>query len=100
MNSTIWWQSKTLWVAVVALIASLAQTKWGLVIDGGTQGAILCIIFILLRLDTKGPVTITAPANPVAEAQTYAAQTVATADKAEKAVVNAADNVEDLKEKE
>jgi hypothetical protein len=56
MNGTIWYKSKTLWVSIIALVASLAQARWGLVIDGPTQGAILAIIFIVLRLDTTGPV--------------------------------------------
>lgn len=63
-NSTVWYKSKTLWVAVIALVASLAQAKWGLVIDGATQGIILTIIFIILRLDTVGPVTASKPADP------------------------------------
>ena len=59
MDSKLWWKSKTLWVAFIALIASVAQAKWGLVIDPATQGIILSIIVILLRLETKGPVIAT-----------------------------------------
>jgi uncharacterized membrane protein len=98
MNSTVWYKSKTLWVSVIALAASLAQAKWGLVIDGPTQGAILAIIFIILRLDTVGPVTMSKPADPIKEAQAYAAQTVETAAKADVAVVNAEANVDELKQ--
>ena len=65
MDSKVWWQSKTLWVAFIALIASVAQAKWGLVLDPATQGIILSIIVILLRLDTKGPVTTTKPEGEV-----------------------------------
>jgi uncharacterized membrane protein len=100
MNSTVWWKSKTLWMSVIALIASLAQAKWGLIIDGPTQGAILAIIFIILRLDTHGSITVTKSADPVKEAKAYAEQTVETAEKADMAVVNAEANVQDLKKSE
>jgi uncharacterized membrane protein len=97
MNGTVWYKSKTLWVAVVAMLASLAQAKWGLVIDGPTQGIILTIIFVILRLDTVGPVTATKPADPIKEAEAYAKQTVETAAKADAAAVNAEAAVEELK---
>lgn len=97
MNSTVWYKSKFLWMSVITLIASLAQKQWGLVIDGTTQGAILAIIIVILRLETTGPITATKPPNPQKEAQEYVDQTIATAVKADKAVVNAVENVEDLK---
>ena len=97
MNDKVWWKSKTLWVGLVALVASIAQAKWGVVIDPATQGIILSIIVILFRLDTKGPVTATKPPHPEREAEIYAAQTVITAEKADTAAVNAAENVEELK---
>ena len=96
-NSTVWWQSKTLIVAAVALIASLAQAKWGIVIDAATQGVILSILMVILRLISTGPVTVTKAPDPVGEAQAYADQTVVTAVKADTAVVNADANVEELK---
>ena len=67
MDSKVWWKSKTLWVAFIALVASLAQAKWGLVIDPATQGIVLSIIMILLRLDTKESVTINKPGVPEKE---------------------------------
>jgi hypothetical protein len=96
-NSTVWYQSKQLWGALLVLIATLAQAKWGLIIDPITQGYIVSAIIVILRLITTGPVTATKEADPVGQAKVYAAQTVKTADKAETAVVNAADNVADLK---
>jgi hypothetical protein len=48
-----WWQSKTLWVNLIALIASLAQAKWGLVLDPALQGVILTLVNLLLRAFTK-----------------------------------------------
>jgi hypothetical protein len=67
MEGKIWYKSKTLWVSIIALVASLAQARWGLVIDGATQGAILAIIFIILRLDTTGPVISGKPTDPIKE---------------------------------
>ena len=66
MGSKVWWKSKTVWVGAVALAASLAQAKWGIIIDPATQGIILSIIMIILRLDTKECVSLTKPVSPVA----------------------------------
>jgi predicted membrane chloride channel (bestrophin family) len=97
MNSTVWWESKQLWGALIIFVATLAQAKWGFVIDPLTQGYIVSAIIVILRLVTKGPVTATKPPNPEKEAKVYAAQTVVTAEKVETAVVNAAENVEEIK---
>ena len=97
MNSTVWWQSKQLLGALVVFIGSLAQAKWGLIIDPVTQGYIVAVLIVVLRLVTKGPLTATTPANPVGEAQAYAKQTIVTADKAAVAADNAAVNVEEVK---
>lgn len=51
-----WWRSKTLWVNAVALIASLLQLKFGLIIDPATQGVILTIVNLILRAVTNEPV--------------------------------------------
>lgn len=48
-----WYRSKTIWVNLIALGASLLQAKYGLVIDGPTQGMILVILNIILRAVTK-----------------------------------------------
>ena len=100
MESTVWWESKQLWGALIIFVATLAQAKWGFVIDPLTQGYIVSGIIVILRLITKGPVTMTKPADPIKEAQVYADKTVVTADKAVTAVVNAAENVEDIKKVE
>ena len=97
MNGTVWYQSKQLWGALLVFVATLAQAKWGFVIDPVTQGYIVSAIIVILRLITNGPVTATKSANPVGEAQAYADQTVKTADKAAVAADNAAVNVEEVK---
>ena len=48
--------SKTVWVNVLAFVAFFAQSKFGYVIDEGTQAQILTVINIALRYVTKGPV--------------------------------------------
>ena len=69
METKVWYKSKTLWVAVIALVASIAQSIWGIVIDPATQGIILSIIMIILRLETHGPVTATKSADPAAQTE-------------------------------
>lgn len=48
-----WYQSKTLWLNILALIASIVQWKYKLIIPGEIQGMILTILNIILRLDTS-----------------------------------------------
>lgn len=50
------WQSKTLWVNLIAIIALVIQTYTGFVIDPEKQVVILGIINTALRLITKHPV--------------------------------------------
>jgi uncharacterized membrane protein len=49
--------SKTLWVNLIALVALLAQSFAGFVIDLEAQAAILAAVNVALRLVTKEPVT-------------------------------------------
>ena len=53
MEGKKWYHSKTLWVNLIALGASIAQAKAGLALDGPTQGLILAGINIVLRIVTK-----------------------------------------------
>lgn len=48
--------SKTLWVNVVALLAMMAQTQWGFLVDAETQVMLLGVINLALRLITGEPV--------------------------------------------
>lgn len=48
-----WYDSKTLWVNVIALIAFIAQKVWGYVIDPATQIQVLLMVNIILRIVTK-----------------------------------------------
>lgn len=59
MNDKIWYQSKALWVSVIALVATAIQAKYGFVVDPIYQGYALGAIMFILRLITIGPVTLT-----------------------------------------
>lgn len=49
-------QSKTFWVNLIALLAFVAQQKWGFVMDEATQAQILGIVNIGLRMITSKPI--------------------------------------------
>jgi hypothetical protein len=49
--------SKTFWINVLALVATLVQTQTGFLIDGELQLSLLAVINLILRLITKQPVT-------------------------------------------
>jgi len=49
--------SKTIWVNVVAVAATFAATRFGIVIDASTQVAILGVVNLVLRIVTKQPVS-------------------------------------------
>lgn len=52
-----WYQSKTLWINVVATVAILLQAVTGNeVLDADTQTTLLAMINILLRFMTKAPI--------------------------------------------
>jgi uncharacterized membrane protein len=52
-----WWQSKTVWVNIVAGIALIAQAVTGTqVMDADQQATILAVINIALRFATKAPI--------------------------------------------
>lgn len=51
------WQSKTLWVNAIALVALVVQTQTGMVIDPSAQVAILGFVNVILRTITKDAVT-------------------------------------------
>jgi hypothetical protein len=57
METKVWWQSKSLWVAIIAAVATAYQAKYGMVISPEYQGYALAAIMFLLRLITTEPVT-------------------------------------------
>jgi len=57
MESKSWYQSKTLWLNLIAAAAGTVQAFTGFVIDIEAQGAILIVLNIILRLVTKSAVT-------------------------------------------
>ena len=48
-----WYNSKTLWINLIALVAFIAQKIWGFVIDPILQADVLIVINIILRVITK-----------------------------------------------
>lgn len=58
--------SKTLWVNLIALVALLAQSLWGFVVDAETQVALLALVNVVLRIVTKEPLTWDEPPAPKA----------------------------------
>ena len=57
MENKAWYQSKTLWLNLIAAAAGAVQAFTGFVIDIEAQGAILIVLNIILRLVTKTAVT-------------------------------------------
>ena len=53
METKNWWASKTLWVSAIALVATVLQAKYGMVISPEYQGIILSVIMAILRLTTN-----------------------------------------------
>ena len=51
-----WLTSKTLWMNVLCIIALIAQSQFGFVIDAALQASLLAMINILLRTVTKEPI--------------------------------------------
>jgi len=47
------WESKTLWVNILAIVASILQMKFGWILTPATEGIILSIINLILRSITK-----------------------------------------------
>lgn len=52
-----WYVSKTVWVNGLALVASLLQAKYGLVMSPELQGVALTVINLILRAYTKEEIT-------------------------------------------
>lgn len=57
METKKWYLSKTLWLNVLAGVATLVQTQTGLVADPELQGALLVIANIVLRAISKTALT-------------------------------------------
>ena len=60
MESKKFWKSKTLWVNLVAVIAIVLNSIYGIELDAETQAAlatgVLAIINIILRMFTNQPI--------------------------------------------
>jgi hypothetical protein len=53
MDAKKWYKSKIIWVNGLALVASVLQLKYGLVMSPELQGVLLTAINIVLRAVTK-----------------------------------------------
>ena len=53
MNTKRWYTSKTLWLNLLAIVALVAQTEFGYVLDVEAQAVILAVINLALRIITK-----------------------------------------------
>ena len=53
MNTKRWYTSKTLWVNLLAIVALVAQTEFGYILDAEAQAVILATINLALRIITK-----------------------------------------------
>lgn len=49
------WESKTLWVNIIAMVALVIQAKYGFIIAPEEQAAGLVLINLVLRAITKKP---------------------------------------------
>jgi hypothetical protein len=78
-----------LWLSFITLIATAIQAKYGFAVSPEYQGYALAAVVAIVRLLTNGPVTATQTTTPVQDAQVYAAQAAATADKANAAAASA-----------
>lgn len=52
------YKSRTLWVNVLAGVALFVQQQFGFVFSGELQGMILIILNLILRFDTKQPISL------------------------------------------
>ena len=57
MDTKAFWQSKTIWLNVLAAIGGIVQTYTGFVISPELQGAVLIILNVILRFVTKSEIT-------------------------------------------
>ena len=53
MNTKRWYTSKTLWANLLAIVALVAQTEFGYILDAEAQAVILATINLALRIITK-----------------------------------------------
>ena len=56
MENKAWYQSKTLWLNILAAAAGVIQSFTGFVVSPEVQGAVLIILNVILRLVTKSAI--------------------------------------------
>jgi len=52
MNTKPFYLSKTLWINILAAVAFLVQSQTSFVVDAETQGAIIIVINLIVRIFT------------------------------------------------
>ena len=57
MKGKATWKSRTFWVNIIAVVALVAQNRWGYVIDGEGQAALLLVVNMVLRACTSEPLS-------------------------------------------
>jgi hypothetical protein len=58
MEGKKWWESKIMWVNIIAVVAGIVQTQTGFIVDVEAQGAVLAVLNIILRAVTKEAVKL------------------------------------------
>jgi hypothetical protein len=58
METKPWWQSKTIWINVVALAVLLAGTQLGFEVTAEESGGILVVINLIMRAITGVGLTV------------------------------------------
>lgn len=53
-----WYQSRTLWLNLLGIVAVLLQNKYGYVLSQQSQMEILAVLNMMLRLDTSTSLTL------------------------------------------
>ena len=56
METKAFWQSKTIWLNVLAAVGGIVQTYTGFVVSPEVQGAVLILLNVILRLVTKSEI--------------------------------------------
>jgi len=52
MENKKFWESKTIWINALALMAMIVQLQWGFIVDPEFQLALLAIVGLFIRFKT------------------------------------------------
>jgi len=54
----VWWESKTIWLNLMGLVAAILQAKYGFILEPAIQGAILTTLNLFFRSITNRPISL------------------------------------------